>query len=214
MFLAYAKNQHAADLFTKVSHTLGHLIHYADDEDLKNIVILKPDWLATAISFVFDDRQTRDNHGLVNFERLGKLWNDPTRDEEDRYPQDLHSAFVRLMERFDLSYRVVLPNESPDSPPTSLISQLVPDTRPDELPDWGDEPAAVDLQQKQICRIVDESRGRSATAEELFFQLISRLHKYSLGLTVLNAEDGLSGVYEISIPNKWLVGAASGSHEQ
>ena len=32
----------------------------------------------------------------------------------------------------------------------------------------------------QICRIVDEN-GQSAKAEGLFFQLIVRLHKYSLG---------------------------------
>jgi len=40
--------------------------------------------------------------------------------------------------------------------------------------------AAGDSQQVQICCIVDE-KGQSATAEGLFFQLIVRLHKYSLG---------------------------------
>ena len=33
----------------------------------------------------------------------------------------------------------------------------------------------------QICRIVDTKSGQSAAAEGLFFQLIVRLHKYSLG---------------------------------
>ncbi len=165
------------NLFTKISHTLGHLIHYDYDEDLKNIVILKPDWLATAISFVLDDRQTRENNGLVSFERLGHLWNDPERDADDRYPADLHAPFVRLMERFDLSYDVELPG---DASRTILVSQLVPDKRPDLLPHWGERADAVDIEQRQICLIVDQ-RGQSATAEGLFYQLITRLHKYSLG---------------------------------
>lgn len=42
----------AAELFVRVSHTLGYLIHYHYDPILQDIVILKPDWLAKAISFV------------------------------------------------------------------------------------------------------------------------------------------------------------------
>ncbi len=38
-----------------------------------------------------------------------------------------------------------------------------------------------DIQQTQICRIVDAQNGQSANAEGLFFQLIVRLHKFSIG---------------------------------
>ncbi len=38
-----------------------------------------------------------------------------------------------------------------------------------------------DSEQVQICRIVDAAGGRPAEAEGLFYQLIVRLHKYSLG---------------------------------
>jgi Leucine-rich repeat (LRR) protein len=91
--------------FIRISHRLGHLIHYEHDPLLQDIVVLKPDWLSTAISFVLDDEQTRENHGLVSFERLGYLWNDPKR-IGIRYPSKLHPVFLRLMERYDLSYRV------------------------------------------------------------------------------------------------------------
>ncbi len=68
-----------------------------------------------------------------------------------------------------------------DTDPTSLIAQLVADNRPDNLTTvWPSEAGAGDRQQMQICRIVDETR-QSATAEGLFYQLIVRLHKYSLG---------------------------------
>ena len=53
-----------AKLFVTISHRLGHLIHYEHDPALRDIVILKPDWLTTAISFVLDDEETRENNGL------------------------------------------------------------------------------------------------------------------------------------------------------
>ena len=166
-----------AELFLRISHTLGHFIHYHYDPILRDIVILKPDWLAKAISFVLDDETTRRRNGLVDFEHLGELWSNPPFPGEDGYPKELHPIFLKLMERFDLSYRVVLDPAKPSN--TSLIAQLVRDTRP-ELPNWGQQPEAGDRQQVQICRIVDD-RGLPAVAEGLFYQLIVRLHKYSLG---------------------------------
>ncbi|MGB8169836.1 MAG: COR domain-containing protein [Chthoniobacteraceae bacterium] len=173
-----------ARLFVTVSHRLGHLIHYEHDPALRDIVVLKPDWLATAMSFVLDDKQTRDAHGLVSFARLGELWNDPARAAEFRYPPALHPVFVGLMERYDLSYEVAgLPVKGqPDG--TSLIAQLVPDIRPDDCEmhaGWPATAADGDEQRVQICRVVEDRSGQSASAEGLFFQLIVRLHKYSLG---------------------------------
>lgn len=173
-----------AQLFVTVSHRLGHLIHYEHDPALRDIVVLKPDWLATAMSFVLDDKQTRDAHGLVSFARLGELWNDPARTKENRYPTELHPVFVGLMERYDLSYVVAgLPVKGqPDG--TSLIAQLVPDIRPDDCEmhaGWPATAADGDEQRVQICRIVEDKNGQSASAEGLFYQLIVRLHKYSLG---------------------------------
>lgn len=171
-----------ARLFVAIEHRLGHLIHYQHDPTLRDIVVLKPDWLATAISFVLDDEQTRKDHGLAPFARLSQLWNDPARAKESRYPAALHPIFARLMDRFDLSYRVagLLPKGKSDE--TSLIAQLVPDNRPEKdlEREWPPDVVTGDIQQMQICRIVDD-KGQSATAEGLFYQLIVRLHKYSLG---------------------------------
>jgi len=189
-------DQQAKD-FVRNSHRLGHLIHYEHDPALRDIVVLKPDWLSTAISFVLDDKQTRDGHGLVSFARLGQLWNDPERPRESRYEARLHPLFLRLMQRFDLSYKVAVPSEPEDAIGfrqrtarlfstselryTSLIAQLVPDIRPDPIPGWAPGVAAGDGQQVQICRIVEARNGQSAAAEGLFYQLIVRLHRYSLG---------------------------------
>lgn len=170
------------ELFLETSHILGRLIHYHNDSTLKDIVILKPDWLAKAISFVLDDQETRTNKGLIELERLRNLWQNPPYKDENKnpepgYPENLHPIFLRLMERFDLSYRIKINGELTE---TSLLAQLVPDNRPETLPNWETEPDPADKQQIQICRIVDET-GQQANAEGLFYQLIVRLHQYSLG---------------------------------
>ncbi|MBF2088179.1 MAG: leucine-rich repeat domain-containing protein, partial [Synechococcales cyanobacterium K32_A2020_035] len=170
----------AAELFVRVSHTLGYIIHYHYVEFLKDIVILKPDWLTKAISFVFDDPEIRRRNGLVEFNYLSQLWSHPPFKGETGYPKELHPIFLKLMERFDLSYKVVLDPASREESTSSLIAQLVPDNRPEQLPNWGEQPDPGDRQQVQICRITDD-RGQSANAEGLFYQLIVRLHKYSLG---------------------------------
>jgi Leucine-rich repeat (LRR) protein len=174
--------------FIRIGHRLGHLIHYGHDPRLKDVVVLKPDWLATAVSFVLDDEETRKKHGLVRSSRLGKLWTDKSRGVEFRYPSDVHPVFVALMERFDLSYRVAGSPLGGQSDETSLIAQLVPDVRPetDLAREWPGQPQTGDEQQMQICRIVD-AKGQSATAEGLFYQLIVRLHKFSLGREDFNA---------------------------
>ena len=44
----------------------------------------------------------------------------------------LHRSFWRLMERFDLSYRVAGISRKRRHRPVSLIAQLVPDNRPEK----------------------------------------------------------------------------------
>lgn len=168
-------------LLIRICRRVGDLIYYEHDPVLKDMLVLKPDWLATAMSFVLDDEQTREvGHGLVSFARLGQLWRDPARPKDNRYPATLHPVFLRLMERFDLSYRVAEAGKT-DGAGTSLIAQLVPDVRPDPVQGWHADAEAGDAEQVQICRIVDTSNNQSAAAEGLFYQLIVRLHKYSLG---------------------------------
>jgi len=158
-----------ADLCLRAYHNLGTLVYYHYDPLLKDIVILKPDWLAKAISFVLDDKTTRDRNGLADFTHLSQIWSNPPFPGENGYPTALHPLFLKLMERFDLSYRVILDPHSPPSDlahSTSLIAQLVPDNRPDPFP-WEASPPPGEQQKTQICRIVDE-KNQLSSAEGLF----------------------------------------------
>ncbi len=165
--------------FIRVSHSLGDIIHYEHDPVLRDIVVLKPDWLATAISFVLDDGVTRDNHGLVSAQRLSEVWDDPNR-KMARYAPRLHAVFRRLMERFDLCYRIADTEASPGGE-VYLVAQLVPDIRPTLMTCWPLEREPGDDEQVQLCKVVHGPSGRPESAEGIFFQLVVRLHKYSLG---------------------------------
>jgi hypothetical protein len=186
-----------AKTYAAILNELGHLIHYNTDPLLKETLILKPEWLSKAISFILEDQQVKDQNGLVRHRRLGELWDDPARGP-DRYPSHLHSLFIKLMQRCDLSYQVELPDA--DAEPTSLMAQLVPTGRPPDWqeywpPNWqqdqqqdGHQDRQQDRQQQtgnqertQICRILDAETGRTAEAEGLMYRLIVRLHRYSLG---------------------------------
>lgn len=178
----YSLDQEDAEVLLKICNRVGDLIYYEHDKLLRDFVILKPDWLATAISLVLDDSETRNKrNGLISFERLSYLWSNPNKPTNMHYPAELHDVFLRLMERFDLSYRINEEGENIDRK-TSLIAQLVPDIRPDFANVWGEEPDPGDQQQVQICRVVSkESSNEHVHPTGLFYQLIVRLHRYSLG---------------------------------
>ena len=59
-----------AKTYAAILNELGHLIHYSTDPVLKDTVILKPEWLSKAISFVLEDKQVKEQNGLVRHSHL------------------------------------------------------------------------------------------------------------------------------------------------
>ena len=106
----------------QLMHDLGYIIYYGEDEGLKDIVVLNPEWLTKAISYVLEDKQTREASGVLDHARLREIWEN--RDEGPVYPARYHPYFLRLMEKFDVSYRL----EGDEF--HSLVAQLVPHERP------------------------------------------------------------------------------------
>ena len=79
-------------------HDLGDILYYTDEE-LKNEVILKPQWVNKYINMVLDSEVVAENEGIFTREHMEELWRDLDRPTQE--------YFLHLMERFDLSYRTL-----------------------------------------------------------------------------------------------------------
>ena len=93
-------------------HELGDILYFRDDDELCDLVILKPQWASAYISRVVEDEQVIAGLGVFTREQMIKLWAD--------LPSDLREHFLRLMEAFDLSYRTLEQRE------ISLVVERLP----------------------------------------------------------------------------------------
>ena len=132
-------------------HDLGQIIYYGADEGLRDFVVLNPEWLTKAISYVLEDTATRLAEGILDHARLRLIWRG--RSGRPGYPQRYHPYFLRLMEKFDVSYRL----ENEDR--RSLVAQLVPHDRPDLPWDWHTRPQERIRQLSLICRVSEPVPG-------------------------------------------------------
>jgi hypothetical protein len=151
----------------------GHIVYFeprpgetdggVDDAPLEDVVVLQPEWLAKAIGFVLEDPPTDQASGILQHKRLREIWCD--RPVEPRYDLALRPFFLRLMERFDVSYRLEGGTES-------LVPQLIKDTIPNDLR-WRPEAkrAEGECQLTQMCGFHDVPTG-------LIPLLIARTHRY------------------------------------
>lgn len=110
-------------------HLAGQVVYYSDDHALRDFVVLDPEWLTRAISFVLEDAVTRKSGGILDHARLREIWRDRVAASHGQsvtpiYPTSYHPYFLRLMEKFDISYRIA------DDPDRSLVAQMVPYDRP------------------------------------------------------------------------------------
>ena len=108
-------------------HDLGKILYFRDDLILSSMVVLKPNWVTKAISLVLEDTATKAHNGILAHEELARIW--AVDDEGHPYSPSLYPLFLRLMERFDLSYQIVSAI-SEDYPTHSLIPQLLPYDEP------------------------------------------------------------------------------------
>jgi internalin A len=144
-------------------HDLGHIIHYSDDDGLRDVVVLQPEWLTKAIGYVLEDRDTENSGGVLDHHWLRSLWQNPDRDTH--YDVGLHPYFLRLMEKFDVSYRI--PDED-----KSLVGQLVPYEEP-TLPWQEDSPLPDDMRTLSlVCQMTEVAPG-------LIAWLTVRNHRFS-----------------------------------
>jgi internalin A len=154
-----------AETLAHLMHDLGYIVHYSDDERLRDDVVLQPQWLTKAIGFVLEDRVTQEYEGILPDGRLRQVWYDHPFANEPRYDPSLYPFFLRLMEKYDVSYRL------PDGK-ASLVAQHVPQVRP-ELPWLPEEDPPENLRRiAMICAMEEDPPG-------LVPWMIVRTHDYS-----------------------------------
>jgi internalin A len=167
-FRSYARicAQHRLDeaavtTLAQLLHDLGYIVHYGDDEGLRDVLVLKPEWLTKAIGYVLEDEETRAQGGELEHRRLVDIWQAPGKES---YPREYHPYFLRLMEKFDVSYRI-------SDSDRSLVGQLVPYKRPLQ----ADLISSKALrEQSLVCKLSDEAPG-------LIAWLIVRTYRFSTG---------------------------------
>ncbi|KAL2045389.1 hypothetical protein ABVK25_012131 [Lepraria finkii] len=150
----------ATRALARMLHNLGRIIHYDEDDGLRDVVVLQPEWLTKAISYVLEDAPTRSANGLLDHHRLPEIWD---ADELGGYSARDHPFFLRLMEKFDVSYRI------PDTQ-QSLVGQLVPYERP-EIP-WSKSARTRTLSLRCLL---------SEPVDGLIGWLTVRHHRFSVG---------------------------------
>ncbi len=130
-------------------HDLGKILSFRDDYVLSNLIVLKPNWVTKAISRVLADEATNRKQGILLHADLPRIW---AVDEEDRpYEAHLYPIFLRLMERFYLSYQIEA-DVPGDHSTSSLIPQLLPYQPPIGLPTWPKSPPTGQSQVEMVYR--------------------------------------------------------------
>jgi Leucine-rich repeat (LRR) protein len=130
-------------------HDLGYIVYYGEDERLKSDVVLQPEWLTKAIAFVLEDRLTLEREGVLPDSHLQDVWLNHSFKDEPRYEPHLYAFFLRLMEKYDVSYRLEEGN-------ASLVAQHVPQVRP-ALPWLPEEEPKPDLKRLAMVYVMDEA---------------------------------------------------------
>lgn len=141
----------AGATWLRLLHTLGDLIYFDRDIDLSTTIVLDPELLARAVSFVLEDPVVNAGQGIVQHAHLVEIWRKNLPECGGQYA--MFPFLLRLMEKNDISYRF------PDSD-SSLVSPVVTAARPLDLA-WepGDLPQEGDRQLQLECNFEDEPAG-------------------------------------------------------
>lgn len=94
----FGMNDKRSAFLSQYFHDLGVFLHFDDNDILKELVFLKPDWATNAVYKVIDTREVRDNYGKFNFSELKIIWED--------YPRDKFIPLLELMKKFEICFQI------------------------------------------------------------------------------------------------------------
>jgi len=144
-------------------HLLGDILYFDEDEDLRDTVILRPQWVNTYIAKVLDSPEVAIGHGLLTRLHERQLWSD--------LDPGLRDRFLLMMERFDLSYRI-----TDDAKAASLVVERLPWESPSYQKQWA---AAINTPGSREIRLQYQLNTLPPGVPTWF---IAREHRYSIGV--------------------------------
>jgi internalin A len=77
--------------------TLGVMTQFPDCPDLRDFIVLQPQWLTKAISEIMEDKQLASDKGEIALQRMEHIW-------EDKAYMGLFTTFHDCMKEFELCY--------------------------------------------------------------------------------------------------------------
>ncbi len=150
-----------ARVLTKWLHELGEILFFQDEAELNDTVILNSQWVTEAISRVLESNDVIEQVGIFTREHMNQLWQE--------HPQWLREHFLRLMEQFDLSYRIL---EDRDK---SLVIERVPYDPPAYEQRWDDHRDAAPCREIRMRFALDATMPAGIPT-----WFIARSHRFSL----------------------------------
>ena len=152
-------------------HDLGQIVFFAGRPDLLGKVILQPEWLDARITQVIDSQAVTAAGGVLSRDERLRLWDDLVQTEND---PDLPDRLIRIMEAFDLAYRIGDQHGSDD---VALVVDRLPEDRPIEADQiWRKHAAAPGSRE---IGIIYKLTSRQAGIPTWF---IAREHRYTTGV--------------------------------
>ncbi|MDZ8025099.1 MAG: COR domain-containing protein, partial [Nostoc sp. DedQUE11] len=143
-------------------HELGEILYFQDNEELNDTVILKPQWVTEYISKVLESKDVSDRFGIFTRQEMDRLWRDLERWMRDH--------FLRLMERFDLSYRTL---ENRD---ISLVVERLPLDAPNYEQKWQQ------IKQTDNCNEISMKFQLDTIPAGIPTWFIARQHRFTTGI--------------------------------
>lgn len=184
--------------FARTMHGLGRLVWFEGDAQLSDWVILHPDWLGKAVSYVFEkassvggdtDESTPLGQGLVTRKAMDLLWSNPgtvdeVRKAESGYAKEYFTLFRRVMVLSDL----IQPLQRTGRRVEEAERYLVPvrlGGRPSTWDEGWNPRGVVTVRLRLLSRGWKENGSDEALnpwiAQGVFWRLMVRLHPYARG---------------------------------
>jgi len=148
------------EVLTGWLHELGDILYFADDEELNDLVILDPQWVTEAISEVLESKEVIEKDGILTSGHLDQLW-------KDIGDENIRKHLLRLMEKFDLSYRTLENKE------ISLVVERLPLDPPDYEGRWDA------IKDGEGCKEISMKFELSSMQAGLPTWFIARSHRFT-----------------------------------